>query len=229
MIGLALILMQSTPAAAPFDEPTIPEPVLAEQRGGIRLPSGIDVTLSIDSRTAVNGAIVLQTVVKIDKGAPVVTAYAPRDGEAIAMTTGQTGMNGSPAATVTYDGQRGLVVTTPALSPSVSVGGSQDGTGMPVEGLQEVDLSQQYTSANGQIRKGMLGVSDAVEFSSSDLNVLHLINNAYGSAVLNSGSDRTIDTQTSISIDLRNAGPDVLGSTMLRVEGLAIDAVRGRF
>lgn len=228
MIGLALILMQSTPAAT-FEEPTVPEPVLAEQRGGFRLPNGIDVALSIDSRTAINGAIVLQTVVKIDEGAPVVTAYVPKNGESVGLAMNQSGTGGAPAATVTYDEQRGLIVTKPTFSPSVSVGGGQNGAGTPVEGLQEVDLSQRFTSANGEIRKGMFGAAEAIEFSTADLSVLHLTEGVYGSAILNSGSNRTIDTQTTISIDLQNVGPAVLGSTMLRVEGLAIDAMTGRY
>ena len=62
-----------------------------------------------------------------------------------------------------------------------------------------------------------------------DIRIVHLTGNAIGSAIANMGSDRAIDTQTTLSIDLRNAGPDVLGSTMLRVEDVGIGALTSRF
>ncbi len=50
MIGTAILLLQAVAAqAAPFQAPEVPNAVLATQRGGIRLPNGIDVTLSIDT------------------------------------------------------------------------------------------------------------------------------------------------------------------------------------
>jgi hypothetical protein len=62
-----------------------------------------------------------------------------------------------------------------------------------------------------------------------DIRIFHLTRNAIGSAITNTGSDRAIDTHTSVSIDLRNAGPDVLGSAMLRVEDVALGALASRF
>ena len=55
------------------------------------------------------------------------------------------------------------------------------------------------------------------------------IGGAFGSAILNSGSDRTISTATTVSIDLRNAGPEVLGSALLRIEDVAIGALTTRY
>ena len=63
-------------------------PTLAQQRGGIRLPGGIDVSLSIDTVTALDGSVVLQTVTRIAEGAPVVAARA-RFGTILGSTVDQ--------------------------------------------------------------------------------------------------------------------------------------------
>ena len=66
MIGEALLILEatvvqpSTPEASPgpFGVAALPEEVRAQQRGGIRLPSGIDVALSVDTVTAIDGSVV---------------------------------------------------------------------------------------------------------------------------------------------------------------------------
>ena len=78
---------------------------------------------------------------------------------------------------------------------------------------------------NGTVQQDMAGVS----LQGTDIRIVHLTGSAIGSAIANSGNDRAIDTLTTLSIDLSNAGPDVLGSAMLRVEGVAIDAASMRF
>ena len=101
------------PPAVPFAEQVVPEPVLADQRGGIRLPNGIDVTLSIDTVTALDGKIVLQTVTKIIDGPATTTAYAPEDGVSVALPGGAGSGSGTAASQprVTYDRQNGLTIT----------------------------------------------------------------------------------------------------------------------
>ncbi|MBC7284911.1 hypothetical protein [Hoeflea sp.] len=92
MIGHALIFAHAAlvqvpsgePPAGPFQAERVPDSVLAAQRGGLRLPGGIDVHLSIDTVTAVDGRIVLQTVTRIAEGSPVVSAYAPAEGQSVA-------------------------------------------------------------------------------------------------------------------------------------------------
>src|SRR5690606_26638845 len=89
LIAAALIILQAAvlplppveTQAPPFTRAPVADAVLAEQRGGIRLPNGIDVDLSIDTITAIDGRIVLQTVTRITEGSPVVTAYVPEGDE----------------------------------------------------------------------------------------------------------------------------------------------------
>ncbi|MDB5682360.1 MAG: hypothetical protein JWM75_58, partial [Sphingomonas bacterium] len=42
----------------------------------------------------------------------------------------------------------------------------------------------------------------------------------------NTASDRTIDTTTTIGLDLGNVRPDLIGSSMFRVENVAVEAAR---
>ena len=244
MIGTALAILQlamvQLPAPhpapdavdAPFDEQRVPEPVLADQRGGIRLPNGIDVSLSIDTVTALDGSVVLQTVTRIAEGAPVVTAYAPEDGKPVKLEQQGGAGTGSAAAqpSVTYDRQNGLTVTAGRPIVPIMVGQSEGGEAAQVApGLQELDLTQSATTPNGVVQAGGANGTGGVELQGMDIRIVHLTGNAIGSAIANSGSDRAIDTLTTLSIDLRNAGPDVLGSAMLRVEAVALGALTTRF
>jgi hypothetical protein len=214
----------------PFAVETVPDTVLAEQRGGFRLPSGIEVTLAIDTLTAVNGAIVLHTVTKIAPGSPITSVYVPEHGETVPLAEGRGLEQADAQPSVTYDRQYGLqVLSRGASAPMhVSITNDQAGGSKPA-GLQQVDPAAAVSVAGGVVQaltgEGLQGI----EFQGPDIRILHLTGSAFGSVITNSGSDRTIETQTSLSIDLRNAGPDVLGSAMLRVEGLAVEALGARF
>jgi hypothetical protein len=88
----ALLLGQTVLAAAPtFPLPELPDAVLAEQRGGVRLPSGIDLALTVNTQTAVNGNIVLQTVFSIVEGGPTVTVLTPEAGSTVAAPVARAG------------------------------------------------------------------------------------------------------------------------------------------
>lgn len=191
------------------------------------------MSLSIDTVTALDGKIVLQTVTRIAQGAPVVAAYAPADGETVALPASSQGAGAGTSAgqpRVSYDRQNGLTVSAgmPTIPLSVRSGNGEEATAI-APGLQSIDLAQSATTANGVVQASAQGGIRGVELQGMDIRILHLTGNALGSAIANTGSDRAIDTQTTLSIDLRNAGPDVLGSAMLRVEDVALQAVGSRF
>lgn len=240
MIFHALVILQAATAqlpppeahATPFDAVELPEIVLAEQRGGIRLPGGINVALTIDTVTAVDGRIVLQTITRIADASPVVTAYAPEDGASIPLAArgGAENLGGTPPQ-ISYDRQHGLTVTAglPPVPLTVSRTAGATNEATPAEGLRTLDLSRPVTTTAGLVQARGAGGRSGVELIGADIQIFHLTGNAIGSAIANSGSDRSIDTATTLSIDLRNAGPDVLGSTMLRVEDVALRALATRF
>lgn len=239
MIGGALLVLEAAvaqPAAAeaapgPFGVAALPEEVLAEQRGGFRLPSGIEVSLSIDTVTAIDGRVVLQTVTRMAESAPVVTVYAPRDDDpAVPAANGQAPAAQGAEPSVIYDPRNGVTVS--ATIPSVSVVMTKDAkNGEPavLPGLHAVDLADATVTADGLVQRVGEGARNAVELRGADFSVMHFTGSALGSAILNTGDDRTILTSTTLSIDLQNAGADVLGSALLRVEDIGNLAVGSRF
>lgn len=234
MIGTAILsLMASamTPTLTDplFSSPKVPDAVLAEQRGGIRLPNGIDVALSVETRTALDGAIVLQTVVKIEDGPPVVTVYTAEEGELVELPARNV-VSVRETATVIYDRQNGIQIISPRQNPVVSISSSGSNTSAEIpSGLKAVDITNPVQVGNGILSAIGEGARTGVELRSSDLQIVHLTGNAFGSVIANSGSNRIIDTQTTIGIDLHNAGPYVLGSLIFRVENIAIEAMSTRF
>lgn len=216
----------------PFPGVRVADAVLAEQRGGIRLPNGVDVSLSIDTITAIDGRIVLQTITRITEGKPAVTAYVPEGDTAVPLAQqneapGSRQPQGAPQ--VTYDRQNGLTVTanTPVVLATVTTG--RNSSAPKYSGLQAIDLTGSATTPDGIVKLRDEGGIGGVELQGTDIRILHLTRNALGSAIANTGSDRAIDTYTTVSIDLRNAGPEVVGSAMLRVEDVALGALASRF
>jgi len=226
---IALLLALAAVQGDPFAAPALPDPDLAAQRGGFRLPNGIDVAMTVQTQTSVNGAIVLRTVFTADQGTPTLTVYAPKPGTTVAAApstpAAATGTAGAP--TITYDGRNGIQVTPGSAAPGISVaaGAASAGGAVPA-GLEQVGATA--TTDAGTISQQVQGGLRTVALRGSDLSITHIAGDAFGSAIANSGNDRAIDTSTSVSIDLGNAGPDILGSAMLRVQDVAVEAATMR-
>lgn len=218
MILLALLLAQSAQGAAPYTAPAVPDPVLADERGGFRLPNGIDVALTVQTDTAVNGALVLRTVFRADQGSPTLSSYLPQEGQTVAIGRAAGGGTAQTAPTISFDARGGIQVTPGIATVAAAVGTSQD------VAVAAADLRD----AGDAVTRDTSGAVRTVTLAGGDLSVTHFAGNAFGSAIANTGSNRAIDTATSVSIDLGQAGPDVLGSAMLRVEGVAVEALRMR-
>ena len=123
MIGAALLLMAAQ-AAPMIDAPVVPDPELATMRGGFRLPNGIDVSLTVQTQTAIDGAVVLRTVFRADQGAPTLTIFAPHTGERVAsgeITGATTNVATSTEPRVWYDPRTGIHIQPSAATPSVAI------------------------------------------------------------------------------------------------------------
>ena len=227
MIGAALFLLAAQ-AAPMIDSPVVPDPELATMRGGFRLPNGIDVSLTVQTQTAIDGAVVLRTVFKADQGAPTLTIYAPHNGERVAAgeVNGATNIAASSTGPrVWFDPRTGIHIQPSAAVPSVAITtGTAGAQSESLSGLDRIVPGAITATDAGTITQNLQGPIKSVELRGADLSILHFAGNAFGSAITNTGNDRAIDTITNLSIDLRNAGPDVLGSAMLRVQDLATDA-----
>lgn len=223
------MLLAALVAADPFAQAAVPDPELAELRGGFRLPGGIDVAMTIDTQTAIDGAVVLRTVFRADGGQPSLSVYTPREGEAVAAGPRGTPVAGTPPTpVVTYDRQGGIQVSTAGgAAPGVSLGG---GAGPIQPGLEIVSPTDAGIATDaGTVAERTQGALRVVELTGKDLSIAHIAGGAFGSAIANAGNDRVIDTETRVSIDLAGAGPDVIGSSMLRAQDITADALRGRF
>lgn len=220
---LLLVLAQAAPVAAPFAVAPVSDEQLSTMRGGFRLPSGIDVALTVQTQTAVDGNIVLRTIFRADQGAPTMAAYVPRAGTTVPAGQAGAGEGGmvTGAPTVTLD-NRSIRVTPGFAVPGISVGTATGDPsamqGLP-EGLEEAGAAISAADRGG-LRTVALGLTD--------LEVVHFAGNAFGSAITNAGNDRVIDTQTTVAIDLNQAGPDVLGSAMLRASDLTFTPLQMR-
>lgn len=225
MSFIALWLITS--GAGPFAAAAVAESELATMRGGFRLPSGIDVALTVQTQTAVDGAVLLRTVFQADQGPATVTVYVPRSGTTVEQPDAASATSGGPSATmpsVSFD-TRGVINVLPGV---VSPSGVSVTSGHQAGGLGDVPAGMEV--AGSAVNQQNLDGLRTAELSAGDLNVIHFAGRAFGSAIINTGSDRLIETQTNVSIDLRNAGPDVLGSSMIRAQDLTFDALslRGR-
>ncbi|HEX8419197.1 MAG TPA: hypothetical protein VF638_04200 [Sphingomonas sp.] len=218
-----LWLLLAAQAATPLGAPAVSDPVLAEQRGGFRLPSGIDVAITVQTQTVLDGAVVLRTVFRADQGAPTLTVLAPTPGQTVAVTRNATAAaaGGQPAMpTVTYDRANGIQLIPGVAAPQIAVTSGRTQSLAAAPGLAPV--APGAVTDNGTVSAAGANGLRTVTLQGPDLTITHLAGNAFGSAILNAGNDRAIDTQTSVSIDLRNAGPDVLGSSMFKIQDLAI-------
>ena len=207
LLGVAAIAAPANTQDLPHAFPHVPvaDSALAEMRGGFGLPGGLDVSIAVQSDTRINGLLMLRSVFVVDAGAPVLNVYGRTDG-AVGVGTGSAG---APPTT------------------SVNISTNAAAIGGAVEGLSDLGLSgagSATAASGGTVRIEKQGAGSQVVLSQPTLDVRHLVGQAYGSAAANRGNDVTVDTVTNINIDLRNAMPSNVGSTMFRVEALANDS-----
>lgn len=97
----------------------------------------------------------------------------------------------------------------------------QAGSGNDPNGTSEVVP----TAGGVSTRDGVVQMlPNGVRFSGDAIQVTHLAGQAFGTVLANSGSNRAIDMQTTVDIHVTGITPDMLGSSALRIEGLALDA-----
>lgn len=219
---IALMLQAAAVAGTP-----VPDSELALQRGGLRLPNGIDIAVTVQTQTAVNGGVVLQTVYKVDEGAPTLAISVPSAGETVPLPQSAQGAQAGAVTrspTVSFDRTNGLQVTPAVSTPAVALAmGSGKPAGATQQGLTQASAGT--VTDFGVVTENAGNGVRSVSLTAADLTITHLAGNAFGTAIVNSGNDRVIDSQTTISIDLGNFSPDTLGSAMFRVQDIALDAV----
>ncbi|NJC32930.1 hypothetical protein GGR88_000404 [Sphingomonas jejuensis] len=243
LIGLA-VAAPATPVAAetaepgtdivvtarPFRGEKVPDEALATMRGGFRLPSGIDVSLAVQSETSVDGLLLLRSVYRIDDGAPKLALFAPAPGQTV--RTQPVEANGASAGglAVSFDRSSGVVfVPSGTTRPAVSVSSGASPAAAAPDGLAPIDIAPggSVDTNGGTVRLVDAGGQIQARLDGMEIDVGHVFGQGFGTIIANSGNDRTIDTVTTISLDLTGTTPFNLGSAAMRIDGLATDAVRG--
>lgn len=232
-----LLAMTEAPFGTTVDP--VPPPVLDTIRGGFLLPNGIDLAMTVQTETAVDGHVVLRSVFSADQGPATLTVFAPaagKTGPALANTAtaaeGAVGGTGQ-GVSVSLDRTSGIVSIQPtgsgvAPGTMVTVAGTGQAAGSEADdGLVPVALNGPSQAAAGTVSIHTAPTGPTVEYSAPDLVVDHLFGRAFGSVVANTANDRSIDTVTSVSLDLHNATAALVGSSLVQAQTLALDAARG--
>lgn len=218
-----------------FSAPEVSDAELADNRGGISLPGGIDVSMAVETETSVDGNLLLRSVFKVDNGAPTLQVFAPSPGQVVPSHPAPAGAAGTAvpgAVSVTFDRQNGVTIvsTGPVIAANVTVttgGAPQADSGSPTANLQPLDLSNgAVQAAGGQVSVQQLPTGPRIQLQGEGIDVSHVFGNAIGAVLINNANDRAIESATTIGLDLRNATPLNLGSSLLRIDDLAADAMR---
>jgi hypothetical protein len=203
--------------AAPFDEAPVSESTLADSRGGFALPGGGQISVAVQSDTRVNGELVLRTVLIAAQSAPTLSVFVKTDKSDSTQTSQPLQQ---PQNSLTIAGPGGTTINVTTRAPNI--------TNAVPDGMTQVALSpgQTVTTAVGDVRYDKTGAASQIVLNAPDLEVRQLVGQAFGTIVSNRGNDVAIDTSTMINLDLTGMPPLSLGSTLPRIDGLALDAAR---
>lgn len=233
LIGCALV-GAATPATIVRGQdfgPPLPEAELATQTGKFLLPGGGSLALSVTSDTLLNGTPILRTVLTIDQGSTL--QVFGRDGSVATPAGGTETATGAGTAptlangvSVLFNRPTGAQITLPTVS-TVRTGATSTEAQAGLVPIAVVAGGPAVRTPDGLVSLSTLPNGSQVMLVGDQIGVAHLVGQSVATAILNAGNDRTIDTVTTIGIDLHDATALTLGSAVLKVDALAADAGRG--
>lgn len=199
----------------PFAVHRVGEGELAAMRGRLLLPNGLDVAIGIDIQTRVDGILVLHTIYASEGANPGVRVFT--DGAGAATTAPATVRLASPSTTgtpvvIVDRSPTGTTIlpTAATAAATVNLVNGDPSTWLTSAGQTEVPVTANGPAVDAQ--PGAISLrSDAggavVMLTTPDLQIRQLIGQATGVVVANTGSDRTIDTVSSVNVDLNGISP----------------------
>ncbi len=227
---MGLVAVSSAGEAQDFGAP-LPEEELATLTGKFILPGGGSLALSVTSDTMLNGSLILRTVLTIDQGSKLQVFGRDDSSASPAGTTGGTSGAGPTLATgvsVLFDRRSGTQITVPTVSTVRTGSGVQmTETQAGLVPIAVVAGGPAVRTPDGLVTLTTLPNGSQVTLAGDQIGISHLVGQSVATAILNAGNDRTIDTVTTIGIDLHDAAALTLGSAALKVDALAADAARG--
>jgi len=224
----------ATPEPLGFGPPVSDE-TLADSYGKFLAPGGIELAMSVLSDTAVDGHLVLRSVFTVDKGPPSLQVYAPAvgtQGPAVqgSASNGATGAKQTSGVSVQVDRAGGITTVRPvytAPAPTVSVNaGPASQSDAQIALVPVAPQDEPVATGAGTVTTTPLPGGARVTLDAGGLAISHLVGSAIGTVIANTTNDRTIDTVTTVQLDLHNAGAIITGSSLLRVDAVATAATR---
>lgn len=233
ILALALLAAGSTnPPPAPVS-PAVPDRELATMRGGVMLPNGLNVAIGIDIQTRIDGVLALHTIFSSE------TPNGLR-----VFTDGTTSPIGVPGTTVVTGGDRdwpGISVSRSPTGTTVVAPGTGPATGINViagpttgwldaAGQNPVPVvagGPAIMAETGTIRLVADDRGAQVTLVTPTVEVRHLIGQATGAVIANTANDVSIDTVSTINVDLIGL-PAGLTNGVLMVNRIAAEAAGRR-
>ncbi|MFS0772607.1 hypothetical protein [Sphingomonas sp. 1P08PE] len=222
---------QEAPALA---APVLSDPELATMTGKFIMPNGGSLALSVTSDTLLNGTLVLRTVLTVDQGSNL-TVYG-RTADAASADAQKAGMQagaGTPAlnngVSVLFDRRTGTQIVMPTVNAIRGTTGSEQAT--PAElGIAPIVLTAggpAVATPDGTVTLTRLPNGSQVTLAGDQIGIAHLVGQSVATAITNAGNDRTIDTVTTIGIDLHDSSALAMGAAAMKVDALVSDVARG--
>lgn len=208
---------------------------LSRMRGGLRLPNGLDVSLGIDIQTRVDGLLALHTVyasegpatgvrVFTDGAKPVPTAPATTTVSADAVAgVPVLVIDRSPTGTT-------IMPTSSVAATTVNLVNGDPSTWLSGEGQTQVPVTPNgpaVAAEPGSVRLTSDESGAVVTLQAPNLEIRHLVGQATGTFVANTGDNRSIDTISSVNVDVQGLSPALL-SGIFAAQRAALAAVLAR-
>ncbi|MGI4879291.1 MAG: hypothetical protein ACRYG4_17595 [Janthinobacterium lividum] len=203
---------------------------LATMRGGFALPNGIDIALAVQMDAAINGALVLRTVFRVDQGSPTLAVYAPAPGTTgPAHTALPTGGN---STALVLDRAAGTMTVQPVADVPTQVAvsansGASVGAPAGLAPLAATVGGPAVATGAGSVQLSAIPSGTRVDLSGSMIDISQLVGSTFVNSVQNSGNNRVIDTATTINVNLSNTSAMAAATVAARVSSV-VDQIASR-
>jgi hypothetical protein len=236
-MSIALMIVAAATAAAPASPrggpPPVPDVELATMRGGLMLPNGLNVAIGIDIQTRIDGVLALHTIFSSEAPTAGVRVYTDgtKPSEVPGTVTVETGNPEWPTVSVSR-APTGTTVTAPGATTPSSVNiVSGPATGwLDAAGQTPVPVTPNGPAVNaapGSIRLTTDDRGSQVALVTPTIEIRHLVGQATGAVVSNTANDTSIDTVSTINVNLIGLPAGLMNGVLL-VNRIAAEAAGRR-
>jgi hypothetical protein len=233
LIASALAAAALPPPAAARDIAPVPDRELATMRGGVLLPNGLNVAIGIDIQTRIDGVLALHTIFSSEApgGIRVYTDGTTSPSQAPGTVAVSAGDPSWPTVVVSRT-SAGTSVSAPtdSSSPAVNVLAGPASGWLDASGQTAVPVTANgpaVAAAPGTIRLVSDDRGSQVTLVTPTTEVRHLVGQATGAVIANTANDTSIDTVSTINVNLLGVPATMLGG-ILMVNRIAAEAAGRR-